>query len=180
MKEHNVLILRPNPTKLFLLGGVSFAFTLIGVWMLKEDEALIAWLTIVFFGLGSIFAMLQLLFFQKNYLRLDHEGFLVSNPFGSYSLKWSDIEEFAVGKIGTSQNEAISSLLDAVGIDNPSGVKAVVFSYSESYKRFRTARKIVKGLGLSGGHEGALSADTYGMTAEELANLMNTWRSTRF
>lgn len=176
MRESDVVILRPKPTKLFLLAGISLTFTLVGIWILHEDpETLIAWLSVIFFGLCSIVLIFQLLFLKRNYLRLNNEGFLVSNPFGSFSHKWSDIETFAAGKIGTSQNETVDSLLDAFGVSNPPGFKTVVFSYSKSYSRFRTARKIVKGLGISGGHEGALS-DTYGMTADELSNLMNTWR----
>ena len=78
MKEHNVLILRPNPTKILLLVGVSLAFTFVGVWILHEDiveevEALIAWLSVIFFGLCSIVLIWQLLFFRRNYLRLNHE-----------------------------------------------------------------------------------------------------------
>ncbi|MDQ3713913.1 MAG: hypothetical protein M3388_17075 [Acidobacteriota bacterium] len=149
MKNQNTLTLKTKPTKtLFYLLG-SLIFVVIGV--LTLEGTFVHWLIIGFFGLGSIvFALLLLP--TASYLRLTPEGFTMCSLFRSHSYNWSEIEDFAVGKMAN--------------------METVIFDHSLFYKNQNTLRKTNKKFF---GFEAGLP-DTYGMSAEELANLMNEWK----
>ena len=149
MKDQNTLTLRTKPIKmlLYLLG--SLLFVVIGVLLLRDT--FVGWLGIGFFGLCSIvFALLLLP--NASYLELTPEGFTIRSLFRSHSYSWTEIETFAVGYA--------------------SRMKTVVFNLSPFYENQHTLRKTNKKLF---GFEACLP-DTYGMSAEELADLMNTWK----
>ena len=77
--EDGVLVLRPGRLKMFLLLLLSAGFVFAGVVMLSHEKGsvLIGWLTILFFGLGVIVFVVQLLP-GSAYLRLDGEGDLTT------------------------------------------------------------------------------------------------------
>ena len=109
------------------------------------------WLGIGFFGLGCIVFVLQLLP-NASYLRLTPEGFTMCSLFRSHSYSWTETKTFAAGYV--------------------SQMKTVVFSHSPSYTKQISIRKMNK---KHFGFESCLP-DTYGMSAEELADLMNKWK----
>src|SRR3982750_141919 len=101
------LRLRPRrPAMLLLLAGCS-AFVAAGVFMLRADpstnwsglaaqagwRASVAWAAIVFFGLGVIVAIVNLLP-GGSYLELDQRGFTMCNLFRKTFHRWEDVAEF--------------------------------------------------------------------------------------
>jgi hypothetical protein len=149
MKNQNTFTLRTKPTKIILYLSGSLIFVAIGV--LTFEGTFISWLSIGFFGLCSlVFALLLLP--NASYLQLTPEGFTMCSLFRSHSYSWSEIEDFAVGKMANTET--------------------VVFNHSPFYKNQNTLRKTNKKFF---GFEAGLP-DTYGMSAEKLADLMNEWK----
>ena len=91
-------ILRPKPLKSIGLLFVSILFVACGFIFIKEDPFM-AWITIIFFGLGVIVFVIQLIP-NSSYLKLTKDGFEVKNLFKSDSTKWSDVNSFKVGYAG--------------------------------------------------------------------------------
>jgi len=147
--NQDTITLRTKPAKTLLYLFISLLFVVIGV--LIFNGTLIDWLGIGFFGLGCIVFVLQLLP-NASYLRLTPEGFTICSLFRSHSYSWTEIDNFAFGYV--------------------SKMKTVVFNHSSPYKKQIALRKTNKKLF---GFEACLP-DTYGMSAEELADLMNTWK----
>jgi hypothetical protein len=86
------------------------------------------------------------------YLRLTAEGFTYCALFRKFSFLWNDISKFGV---------AVVSDREMVG-----------WNFAEHYTRSRRGRALSTRLS---GYESALP-DTYGMTAKDLASLMETLR----
>ncbi len=128
---------------------VSLSFVAIGV--LIFNGRFMDWLGIIFFGFCSIVFALQLLP-NASYLRLTPEGFTMCSLFRSHSYSWTEIENFAVG--------------------HASRMKTVVFNHPSFHTKQATLKKANKKFF---GFEACLP-DTYGMSAEELADLLNRWR----
>jgi hypothetical protein len=143
------LVLRASKLKNLLSALVSCVFIAGGVWLILGGDG-IGWFVAGFFGLCLIVFLVQMLP-QSSYLRLDPEGFEIRTLFQSSRYKWDDVAVFGTKKIGS---------------------KMVIFLFSPEYENGKTARGISLAVA---GVEGALP-DTYGMSAEELANLMNEWR----
>jgi hypothetical protein len=149
MNNQDTLTLRTKPTKLLFYLFVSLVFVVIGV--LTFEGNLISWLGIGFFGLGSIVIALMLLP-NASYLQLTSKGFTMCSLFRKHTYSWSEIEGFATGKIGHTET--------------------VFFNFSPFYENQNTLRKTNKKVF---GFEASLP-DTYGMSAEKLADLMNEWK----
>jgi hypothetical protein len=146
----DVRVLRPSRVKVLGLLLLTALFTATGTWMITRREPA-GWVLVAFFGLGVIiFAVLLLP--NNAYLRLEPEGFTVCSMFRAHTSRWADIDCFCVGVIGHN--------------------RMVVFNYSAAYRKHQSSRKVARALA---GFEGALP-DTYGMSAGELADLMNQYR----
>lgn len=147
-------ILRPAifKTVLHLLG--SLAFVAIGFYTLEEDP-LISWMGILFFGLGVVVFSIQL-FTNASYLKLTEEGFEVRNLYRREFTKWNEIASINVGYVGQA--------------------KMVVFDYTDAHQKQERGKKIARFLA---GHEGALP-NNYGIKTEELAALMRKWKMREF
>jgi hypothetical protein len=144
------LILRPSRRQAVLLFAVCAAFAGAGVGMVR-DEASGGWFVLLFFGLGTIVALIQLLP-GASYLRLTVTGFSVRTMYRTHSYEWSDVRRFEVGEVGPDRR--------------------VVFDFAGHYDKKATGRAVASALA---GAEGAL-ADNYGRTAEDLARLLNDWK----
>lgn len=130
---------------------ISIVFTAGGVWMAAKGDWK-GWAALIFFGLCTLVSALMVLFPQVTSLRLTEEGFYIRSLFRTHFTRWEDVTGFAVFSIS---------------------VNAMVgFNYSASYTRQQLGRQWAQDLA---GWEGALS-DTYGMSAQELADLMNAWK----
>jgi hypothetical protein len=144
------LTLRARRLKYFWFLLVSAAFTVIGAFMIR-DRAPTGWLVLLFFGASTI-VFCVLLIPGSAYLKLRPASFTVCSLFRTSTTRWDAVDRFETGHVGLR--------------------KLVVFNYSDSFRRYELARKISSTIS---GHEGALP-ETYGLSTEELAALMNEWR----
>jgi hypothetical protein len=110
------------------------------------------WVLILLFGILAVLFIAQMLP-NSSYLLLKEDGFTLCSLYRKWGLNWSDIEEFRVGVLAETD--------------------VVAFNFSSTYNRRQKVRKITKSMN---GFEMALT-DTYGMSAEELARLMNNWKA---
>jgi hypothetical protein len=124
--------------------------------MIAKDEPK-GWFVSLAFGIGSVFFIVQTLP-NSSYLLLKEDGFTVCSLYRASGLKWSDIEEFVVCHVNAGFITAN---------------KIVAFNFSSTYNRRQKAREMSRSIA---GCEGALP-DTYGMSAEKLAELMNNWKA---
>ena len=144
------LILRPTAYKMILYALICAGFMAISFFLLKERPGL-GWFSIILFGSGLVIFIMQLIP-GASQLELNEEGFIITSLYRSNMTRWSDVKVFKQGYLGRS--------------------KAVMFDYVYSHKKASTMKSISKEI--SGSH-GALP-DTYGMKAEELLELMNSWK----
>ena len=151
MPEDNRLLLRPSKKGSLGLLLICSAFVALGVWMVSKGE-LIGWFASCFFGLGVIVAIVQLLP-NASHLHLTESGLEVRTLYRSWSVSWKDVAFFATASIGHN--------------------RMVVFNYSDHYDRAKMMRGFARKIA---GYEGALP-DTYGMKAEELADMLNSWKA---
>jgi len=136
---------------LSLLVGCA-AFVAAGVFVLPKSPAA-AWGAIVFFGLGIPIALVNLLP-GSSYLELDAGGFTICSLFRKWHHRWEDVAEFFPLPMGRAK-------------------PMVAIRYAPSYQGQAAVRRFATALA---GAEGAL-ADTYGMSAADLAALLNKVRA---
>ncbi len=144
-------ILRPSKLKTIAFLIVSLALTVGGFFMI-EEKGFMGWITFICFGLASIVFLLQFIP-NSTYLKLTHDGFEVRSLFRSHFTPWDQILQFKAGYLGPN--------------------KGVVYDYSFKHQKQATGKKISK---LLAGNEGGLP-ETYGMSAKDLAALMNEWKA---
>lgn len=147
-------VLYPSRSKSVAFLVVSVLFVVGGIW-LREDGPVAAWLTIVFFGLCAAVFSANLLP-GSSYLKLTSEGFEQRVLFRTHSEAWKNIQRFEAYRNSTSSSRLVG------------------FFYEPDYAstaRGAAGRKISRSMV---GLDGALP-DTYGMSADELAELMNNW-----
>lgn len=142
--------LTPSPRKWLLVLAGCLAFVLGGVW-LRNENAVVAWLCIAFFGLGVPVAVAMLLPGAAS-LVLDADGFEVTNIFRRYRARWADVTGFTVASLP------------------PAGHAMVV--YDDANAKRSALGAINKSLV---GRNAGLP-DTYRLTPENLASLMAGWR----
>ena len=143
------VVFRPKKVKMFLFLLLALAFVAGGVLMLQEGEAF-GWLVVAFFGLGVVVLALQFLP-NCSYLRVSSSGIEFRSLWRRCSYNWTDISHFFAGRIG--------------------GNKMVLYDFSPSYHEAHRTRSVSKAVT---GAEAALP-DTYGFTAEALADYLNQW-----
>ena len=147
------ILLRPKPTKWFVIALGSLAFVLIGIWMVRSGDTF-GWLAIGFFGL-CLAVSLICLFPKASYLRLPPEGFTMCSLFRAHTIRWEDVTGFGVGRVFTN--------------------KMVMFNYVESYQRTPRLRSFNTELT---GFEAGIP-DSYGLRHEDLADLLNRYKAMR-
>ena len=145
--EVETLTLRPRRLKMVLYGVLMVAFTVIGVSMIRDGDRG-GWFVAGFCGACALF-FLAVLLPGAAYLRLSHDGFHIRSLWRTHFTPWSAVAGFGVARVG--------------------GRRLVVFNFVDVNAR-RGARfaRILTGV------EAALP-DTYGMSAEKLAELMTHW-----
>jgi hypothetical protein len=151
MNAERERVLYPSRGKLLRLLAMTAGFTALGVWLGLSGKGM-GWVTAACFGLGVVVFAVQLLP-GSAYLKLGPDGFVTCTMFRAHSRRWSDVDRFEAGRIGLN--------------------RMVVFDFAPGYARSAAAREAAAGLT---GWEGALP-DTYGMPAEELAELMNRYKA---
>jgi hypothetical protein len=130
---------------------IFIAFTAGGVWMVASGDWR-GWLGLVFFGLGILISVLNLLP-GASALTLDKNGFKASSMFRGHETAWRDASGFTEFKLG------------------PLGAATMVV-----YDDAKAKGRAVAGanVALSGRNSGL--PDTYGLSAAELVTLMTRWR----
>lgn len=146
------LTLKPSRTRWMLLFLVAVSFSISAVWVVTTIDVVPRVITAVFFGIGALIAIPGMLGY-KSELVLDRKGFTCATPFRTFQRDWKDCSTFSAIRIGLSRFVSFSSAPDEKAHPNLAEVN----------------RKII-------GESGMLP-DTYGMTAEELAELLNRFRS---
>lgn len=151
------LVLRRSIAKWFKVLAASTGFVALGTAMIwwpgnfdTKTPPLIAWVTVAFFGLGLPISIIQLLPGAAD-LTLDGEGFVVRNLFRRSSYRWSDVSAFAAVEIGGQASVAFDR-----------------HSPQESTAEAMSTHLV--------GRNSALP-ETYGLTAEDLAQLMALWQA---
>ncbi|AWI26775.1 STM3941 family protein [Flavobacterium pallidum] len=145
------LTLRPKLGKTILLLIASLAFSIGGFFMINEKSGL-GWFGIVFFGLCSLVFIIQMVPGSTE-LTLSGEGFEMTSLFRKNLIKWKDVKTFEVGNILRN--------------------KTVMFDYVDQHNEYNTGKSVAKRL--SGSH--AALPTTYGLKADELLDIMNTWKN---
>ena len=153
MVAETELTLRPNRRRYLLNMALAAGFVAAGDLMIRKGDPR-GWAGILFFGFGVIVYVLLLLP-GSAYLRLDPTGFTVCSLFRAHSTGWFEVDSFEVARMR--------------------GRKLVVFNFSNLHRGQEFVRKVAVAIGW---HQGALP-DTYGLSAEELAAIMNDWRQRR-
>jgi hypothetical protein len=141
---------RTRPLKMAFLALGSGIFIAGGLWLLPR-EPFIALPCIIFFGLCASVGLVGLLP-NSSYLTLTEQGFLFASLFRKHFVAWSSVQSFVPVKIQFNS--------------------MVGWNYSSEFQESRRLRRVNTALA---GVEAALP-DTYGMSAEKLADLMNQLR----
>ena len=128
------------------------AFTAGGIWMVRDGQTM-GWFCGGFFALGIPIFLLQL-HPRASYLTVSPDGFEFSSLFRKTRYRWSDLAAFGTYTL------------------RPGGT-FVGFDYSPSWPISPKLRAAAKAMA---GFEGGLP-DTYGMKAEELALLLNSYHA---
>jgi hypothetical protein len=144
-------ILRPGIIQPMILGLVSLTFS-IGGLMMTHEESLKGWLIALFFGLGLIVSIIQLIP-GSTQLTLTKEGFTMTSLFRNHFTKWSDIKTFKIGFLGRN--------------------KAVMFDYVDNHQKHKIGKNLSKFIADS---HGALPSN-YGLKVTALVHLMNQWKN---
>ena len=132
---------------MFLLFVASLVFVAVGIWTLPQ-QPITSWIGIVFFGIGAVFAALNLLP-NSSYLQVTREGFTICSSFRRRFIEWQQVGTFGVSNLGFK--------------------KMVGWDATQPASTVGAANKLLTG------HSSALP-DTYGLTVEELVDLMNRAR----
>jgi hypothetical protein len=141
---------RTRPMKMAFLALGSGIFVAIGLWLLPR-QPFIFLPCIFFFGLCALVGLVSLLP-NSSYLTLTEQGFLFASLFRKHFVAWSSVQSFVPVKIRFNS--------------------MVGWNYSSEFQESRRLRKVNTAIA---GAEAALP-DTYGMSVEKLADLMNQLR----
>ncbi|MEO4047516.1 hypothetical protein AAFN46_10550 [Pseudomonas sp. CAU 1711] len=143
-------LLRPSPWKWLGILLLCLVFCAIAVLMLRDGRG-VGWFCLGVFALGALVAAVALLP-GANYLRLEEEGFSFSALFRAHRVDWADVQGFAVVRVASNA--------------------MVGWRYHEG--RQPQGRGVRLSLALAGCH--AALPETYGLAAEELAQLLERLR----
>ena len=146
------LELRPTRLKWLIIFLIASGFVAIAVFIGSSDQALARWGVGGFFALCAMIALPQFIGVGSQ-LSLDRQGFTCRTLFRSFRREWADCSEFAPAQIGPN----------------------LMVSFSTRQDETLHPRLVAVARGLTG-TAGALP-DTYGVSAPQLADLMNRFRA---
>jgi hypothetical protein len=151
--EDNEIVLRPSKKRAALNLFVCLGFVIVGAILARHEARIIGWLSVLFFGLCTAVFVLQFLP-NASYLRIRRDGFRFCSLFRQSPLiLWRDVSDFRVARVP------------------PTGHRIVVFDWQAAPNR--NVRRINRHL--VDASDGL--PDSYGLRPEELADLLNAWRS---
>jgi hypothetical protein len=145
------LTLYPSRRKWLLMFVGSAAFAVGGAWMIRGGDSW-GWFPLLFFGACALVGLVAVLP-HAGALVLDRDGFEVTNLFRHHRSRWQDVSAFEAQSIPPAHQFFV--------VYDDASVSA------SSLAKINTA--IV-------GRNAALP-DTYGQRAEDLAQLLEQWRT---
>ncbi len=148
--ELNDATLRPSLFRPAIVLAIFLVMIAFGVLMVAAGKVW-GWASVIFFGVG-VLALAPQFLPGVGYLQLTSSEFTVFSLFRRHHTRWSDVERFRVAPVGAFQ--------------------MVVFRYKDECPRYRRLRGISDMLT---GSQFCLF-NTYGMTPEALADLLNGYR----
>jgi hypothetical protein len=140
--------LYPSRRKWLLVFAGCALFAVGGFWMIRDGDVR-GWLVLIFFGLGALVAAVAMLP-GAGALTLDAQGFESTSLFRSHRTRWQDTAGFQAAHL-------------------PRGQKLVV--YDDVTQSAKSIAQLNVGIV---GHNAGLP-DTYGLAADDLAQLMAQW-----
>jgi hypothetical protein len=150
LTEPETLVLKTSRGSKLGLLLVSVVFVVLGLLMVTTGggDVTWGWLSILFFGLCTLVFAYQLL--HRETLTLTREGFAFTNLGRTHHFNWSEVDDFGVARM-----RARWQTLKRVGFctEHDSGIARALW----------------------GGYDAALP-DSYGLSPDHLAALMETWR----
>jgi len=151
------IVLNPSRAKWVMVLIIGVVFSVAGGFMASDGDLVTGLFCAVFFGFCALVA-LKMLSSSSSQLRLDRTGFVERTLFGrANAQRWDDVSEFTVFDSGASS---------AIVVYEPRVVDG-----GPATQAFANVSRA-----LTGGKAHGIS-DTYGMSAEELADLMNAFRA---
>ena len=161
--RNDTITLRPRKLKIigFLLISIAFVY---GGFSFMDDKTLLKWSCIVFFSLGAIVFIIQLMP-NSSYLKLTGDGFEMRNLYRSHYTKWDEIKSFRAGSISIPTYIQFGIIY--------TNKKMVFFDYEKNHKKHKIGKALSNALF---GSQAALP-DLYGMKVDDLAKLMNEWKN---
>jgi hypothetical protein len=142
--------LYPSRKKWLLVFAGSALFAVGGAWMIRSGDGR-GWLGVIFFGLGALVAAVQLLP-GAGALMLDRDGFEVASLFRRHRTRWQDAAGFIAARLPRARQKMVAYDDATLG--------------TTSLTKFNVS--VI-------GRNAALP-DTYGFSADDLAQLMARWR----
>jgi hypothetical protein len=130
--------------------AASVLLVAVGGWLIRAGDAF-GWVCIVFFGLGAVAAAANLLPGRTG-LHLDATGMELRSVFRSRLIRWDEVEAFFPAEVA-----------DRV---------LVCWDHAPGY----TAQPALRAISLHMVGAEACLPDTYGLTPQALAALLNRWR----
>ncbi len=144
------LTLRPSRLRYLLFITFFAGFVAGGALMVRAGNPK-GWAAILLFGVLMVVCCMLLLP-GSTYLKLDPTGFTICSLFRVHSIRWYEVDSFEAA--------------------NGPKINFVVINFSTFGQGQQFARKLAVALG----RHDVLLPDTYGLSAEDLAAVMNDWR----
>ena len=154
MTYPQTILLRPSMRKWLLLMLMTAAFTAVGLWMISGG-VVIGWMGAIFFGACFLVGVVSLLP-KAARLVVMRDGFGIRALIRTRFYCWRDVDGFGVYELRNHHGSTVA--------------KQVGFNAYGKHNR-RGAALSVALVGFTHG-----LADTYGMSADELAAAMNAYR----
>ena len=92
------LILKPSKTKWLGVSLIGLLLTVGGIFLIRDEQGLMAWLITLFFGAVAGIGLYNL-FSSSNYLKLDTHGLEQRMMGRSLKVAWGDIVEFGLIRV---------------------------------------------------------------------------------
>ncbi len=147
----DTLDLRPSRLKWLVIFLISAGFISIAIWIMPPKELLTRWFAGGFFALCALVAFPQMIGVGGG-LKLDRKGFVCRSLFSSFRREWTECTGFAALRVGPRKMVGFTTVRDELLHPRLAAVARGMTSTA-----------------------GALP-DTYGLSANELADLMNRFR----
>ena len=146
------MTLRPSRVRWLLLLIVAVVLSSAAVWAMEDSFPAMRWVVGLFFGVAAVIAVLNVIGVASR-LELKRDGFTCVTLFRSFTRAWKDCSTFDPVRVGVNKFVGFTSAED-----------------DAAKPKLAAANKHMIG------HSGMLP-DTYGLSAEDLAALMNRFRA---